>query len=100
MLVAVIGAERAHPYNRIALSRYLVGDLDEHALDGTALKVAGAGQYRRPLVRDDRLVGAMLYNEAADAPWYLRLIKQRQPIGAARAALPFSPAFAPAEWTA
>ncbi len=91
------------------------------ASDATALKVAGAGvwsagevegddaivmedadagQYRRLLVRDGRLVGAMLYGEVADAPWYLRLIAQRQPIEAARAALPFGPAFAPAEWAA
>ncbi len=89
--------------------------------DATALKVAGAGvwsagetegedpivlddadagQYRRLLVRDDRLVGAMLYGEVADAPWYLALIKDGRPIGAARANLPFGPAFQPAEWAA
>ena len=89
--------------------------------DATALKVAGAGvwsageidgadpivlddvetgQYRRLLVRGDRLVGAMLYGEVADAPWYLALIKDGRPIGAARANLPFGPAFQPAEWAA
>ena len=89
--------------------------------DATALKVAGAGvwsageidgtdpivlsdaesgQYRRLLVRDDRLVGAVLYGETTDAPWYLSLIKEGRPIGAARANLPFGPAFQPAEWAA
>ena len=89
--------------------------------DATALKVAGAGvwsagetegadpivlddaetgQYRRLLVRDDRLVGAMLYGEVGDAPWYLALIKDGRRIGAARAILPFGPAFQPAEWAA
>ena len=68
--------------------------------DAIVMEDADAGQYRRLLVRDDRLVGAMLYGEVADALWYLWLIKQRQPIGAGRAALPFGPAFAPAEWTA
>ena len=89
--------------------------------DATALKVAGAGvwsagetegedpivlddaetgQYRRLLVRDDRLVGAMLFGEVADAPWYLALIKDGRRLGAARAALPFGPAFQPAEWAA
>ena len=84
--------------------------------DATALKVAGAGvwsagetdggepivledaesgQYRRLLLRDDRLVGAMLYGETGDAPWYLALIKDRRPIGAARGSLPFGPAFQP-----
>ena len=96
------------------------------AFDATALKVAGAGvwsagdtedgdaivlddaeagQYRRFLVRDDRLVGAMLYGETGDAPWYLSLIKDGRRIGAARGSLPFGPAFQPAafqsgEWAA
>ncbi len=89
--------------------------------DATALKVAGAGvwsagetegadpivladaeagQYRRLLVRDDRLVGVMLYGEVGDAPWYLKLIKEGRPIGAARASLAFGPAFQPEEWAA
>jgi nitrite reductase (NADH) large subunit len=87
--------------------------------DATALKVAGAGvwsageidgadpivlddaetgQYRRFLIRDDRLVGAMLYGETGDSTWYLKLIKEGRPIGAARAVLPFGPAFQPEEW--
>ncbi len=37
----------------------------------------------------------MLYGESGDAPWYLGLIKQGRPLGAARLALPFGPAFAP-----
>lgn len=89
--------------------------------DATALKVAGvgvwsageidgtdsivlddgeAGQYRRFVVRDDRLVGAMLYGETTDAPWYLNLIKEGRRIGPARDSLPFGPAFMPAEWAA
>ena len=82
--------------------------------DATALKVAGAGvwsagaveadgaepivlhdgdagQYRRLLVRDGRLVGAMLYGETADAPWYLDLISTRRDLGALRAGLAFGP---------
>jgi nitrite reductase (NADH) large subunit len=68
--------------------------------DSITLEDAEAGQYRRLVVRGDRLVGAMLFGDVADAPWYLRLIKQGQPIGAGRGGLPFGPAFAPAEWGA
>lgn len=85
--------------------------------DATALKVAGAGvwsageiegpdtivlddpemgQYRRLLLRDDRLVGAVLYGETGDAPWFLDIIKTGRPIGADRGMLPFGPAFASA----
>ena len=66
----------------------------------SSLDDAEAGQYRRLMVRDDRLVGAVLYGEVADAPFYLRLIKEARPIGAARPMLPFGPAFQTEEWAA
>ena len=68
--------------------------------DPIILDDAEAGLYRRLLVRDDRLVGAVLYGETSDAPWYLSLIKNGRPIGNARQILPFGPAFQPAEWAA
>ncbi len=98
-------------------ARTILGEAAQYApaSDATALKVAGAGvwsagaveadgaepivlhdadagQYRRLLVRDGRLVGAMLYGETADAPWYLDLIATRRDLGAMRAALAFGPA--------
>lgn len=97
-------------------ARTILGEAARYApeSDATALKVAGAGvwsagaveadgaepivlhdedagQYRRLLVRDGRLVGAMLYGETADAPWYLNLIATRRDLGALRAFLPFGP---------
>lgn len=86
--------------------------------EATALKVAGAGvwsageieaadahailyddpdgfEYRRFLVRDDRLVGALLFGETGDAAWYQRLIATRAPMTGMRAALPFGMAYAP-----
>ena len=85
--------------------------------DSTALKVAGAaiwsagepvaagaesvvlddaedGQYRHLLVRDNRLVGAVLLGETADAPWYLNLIRDGASVATLRHALPFGPQFA------
>ena len=74
------------------------GEID--GADPIVLDDAEAGQYRRLVVREDRLVGAVLYGEVADAPWYLRLIKEGRPIGGARTTLPFGPAFEPEEWAA
>lgn len=84
--------------------------------DSAALKIAGApvwsageiaapdtdalvlddpdGGYRRLLLRNDRLVGAVLYGATEDAPWYMRLIREANPLGALRELLPFGPAFA------
>ena len=52
------------------------------------------GGYRRLLLRNDRLVGAVLYGATEDAPWYMRLIRDARPLGALRDVLPFGPAFA------
>ena len=85
--------------------------------DATALKVAGAGvwsageiegtetivyhdpdggEYRKFVLREDRLVGAMLYGETGDAPWYQSLIAQGSVVSGLRSALAFGVAYAPA----
>lgn len=85
------------------------------SFDATALKVAGAGvwsagslegdeaivlddgeagEYRRFLLRDGRLVGAVLYGDVSDAAWYRGLIAEGRQLEGLRQALPFGPAFA------
>jgi len=41
---------------------------------------AARGVYKRLVLDNDRLVGAVLYGDAADGPWYLSLIKSGEPI--------------------
>ncbi|MBL6457140.1 NAD(P)/FAD-dependent oxidoreductase [Belnapia sp. T6] len=45
------------------------------------------GTYRKLVLRDDRLVGAVLYGEVADGPWYFRLMREGTDIGAIRGRL-------------
>lgn len=54
------------------------------------------GHYRKLLVRDDRLVGAILVGEASDALWYLDLIASGVPLGRLRDDLAFGRSFAAA----
>ena len=35
----------------------------------------GFGNYRKLVIADGRLAGAVLYGDTADAPWYLELIR-------------------------
>jgi len=49
--------------------------------------------YRRLVLRQDRLVGALLYGDTADSGFYLDLITRGVQLGAARAALAFGPQF-------
>jgi nitrite reductase (NADH) large subunit len=94
--------------------RHLLGEAARYApvVASTALKVAGAGvwsggdiaaegcdslvyddpeagEYRRFLLRDHRLIGAVLYGHTQDAPWYTGLIGQD--VRALRPTLAFGP---------
>jgi nitrite reductase (NADH) large subunit len=56
----------------------------------------GHGHYRKLIVRDGRLVGAILVGEASDALWYLDLIAKGAPLGPLRDDLAFGRGFAAA----
>ena len=54
----------------------------------------GFGTYKKLVIRDGRLVGAVLYGDTADGLWYLDLIRSGVPIEAMRGDLIFGRAFA------
>jgi nitrite reductase (NADH) large subunit len=49
----------------------------------------GLGLYKKLVIRNDRLVGAVLFGDTADALWYLDLIRTGLPTGAFRNELAF-----------
>jgi nitrite reductase (NADH) large subunit len=56
----------------------------------------GLGTYRKLVLRDDVLVGAVLFGETSDALWYLDLIREARPLGRLREAVVFGRALAEA----
>jgi nitrite reductase (NADH) large subunit len=50
---------------------------------------SAAGAYRKLMIRDGRLVGALLVGDVAEAPWYCDLIRSGEPIAAFRNDLMF-----------
>jgi nitrite reductase (NADH) large subunit len=58
------------------------------------LRDASRGVYKRVVVKDDRIVGAVLYGDTADGGWYFDLLKKREDISASRDLLIFGQAFA------
>lgn len=58
------------------------------------LRDPGRKTYRKLVVNEDRLTGAVLVGDTADALWYLDLIRSGTPIGALREDLVFGRAFA------
>ncbi|WP_033923415.1 nitrite reductase large subunit NirB [Sphingomonas sp. 37zxx] len=58
------------------------------------LRDASRGIYKRVVVKDDRIVGAVLYGDTGDGGWYFDLLKRGENIGAIRDMLIFGQAFA------
>ena len=58
------------------------------------MRDAARGIYKRVIVKDDRLVGAVLYGDTADGSWYFDLLKKGEDISPIREALIFGQAFA------
>jgi nitrite reductase (NADH) large subunit len=54
----------------------------------------GLGTYKKLLIAHGRLVGAVLFGDTTDGPWYLDLIRAGSPIAAFRDDLMFGRAFA------
>ncbi|MEG3152291.1 nitrite reductase large subunit NirB [Sphingomonas sp. ZT3P38] len=58
------------------------------------MRDASRGIYKRVVVKDDRLIGAVLYGDTQDGNWYFDLLKKQEDVAAIRDALIFGQAFA------
>ena len=58
------------------------------------MRDAARGLYKRVVVKDDRLIGAVLYGDTADGSWYFDLLRKAEDISGIREALIFGQAFA------
>ena len=75
---------------------FSVGDFEGAGAETIVLTDEASGAYRKLVVRDGRLVGAVLFGDTADALWYRDLIASGASITAIRQHLPFGQAFAEA----
>jgi nitrite reductase (NADH) large subunit len=69
------------------------GEIAAEDADSIVLHDEAEESYRRLLLRDGRLIGAVLYGDTADAGYYLDLIATRTAVAPFRAALAFGPTF-------
>ncbi len=58
------------------------------------LRDASRGVYKRVVLKDDRVVGAVLYGDTADGNWYFDLLKRQEDVSRLRDVLIFGQAFA------
>lgn len=52
---------------------------------------AARGVYKRLVIADDKLVGAVLYGETGDGPWFFQMMREGQPIDGIRDTMIFGP---------
>ena len=78
------------------LRRAALFALDLNKLQSTAaVKLYGKlGLYKKLVIRNGRLIGAVLFGDTADALWYLDLIRTGEPTGRFRNELAFGRALA------
>lgn len=57
--------------------------------DEITLRDDARGLYKKVVLRDGKLIGAVLYGDVADGPWYLQLMREKKDITAWRERLVF-----------
>ena len=73
---------------------FSVGDFsDDDENNEVVLRDPARGIYKRVILRDNRIVGAVLYGDTADGAWYFDLLKKGEDISAIRDALIFGQAY-------
>jgi nitrite reductase (NADH) large subunit len=75
---------------------FSMGDIAGEGAEAILLEDQGAAAYRKLVIRDGRLAGAVLFGDTADALWYRDLIRQQASIAAIRGSLAFGRAYAEA----
>jgi nitrite reductase (NADH) large subunit len=77
------------------IDMFSAGDfLGDETTEEVVFRDAARCVHKRLVVRDDRLVGAVLYGDARDAGWYFDLIRSAADVSAMRELLVFGPAVA------
>ncbi|WP_416900214.1 MAG: nitrite reductase large subunit NirB [Minwuia sp.] len=74
---------------------YSAGDFAEgDDREEIVLRDASRSIYKRLVIRDSRIVGAVLYGDTADGPWFFQLMKDQTDISEMRETLIFGQGFA------
>src|SRR5690606_36638735 len=74
---------------------FSAGDFDggDEAED-IVMRDAARGVYKRLVLRDDKIVGAVLYGDTTDGSWYFDLLRKKEDVSEIRDGLIFGQAFA------
>ncbi|MBR9837370.1 MAG: NAD(P)/FAD-dependent oxidoreductase [Rhodobacteraceae bacterium] len=75
------------------INLYSVGEFgDSPECEDVVLRDAARGSYKRVILKDDRVIGAVLYGDVADGTWYNEMLKSGEDVSAIRDTLIFGQA--------
>ena len=73
---------------------YSAGDFaDGPGREEIVLRDPAAGVYKRLVLKDDVIIGAVLYGDTADGPWFFDMIRQKTDVSAMRHTLIFGQSY-------
>jgi nitrite reductase (NADH) large subunit len=76
------------------INLYSAGDFaDGEGREEIVLRDVGAGVYKRLILRDDRIVGTVLYGDTGDGPWFYDMLKRSVDTRAMRDTLIFGKSY-------
>ncbi len=77
------------------INLYSAGDFAESKdREEIVLRDATRGQYRRLVLKDNRVIGAVMYGDTADGPWFFDLLKRGTDVADMRERLIFGQSYA------
>lgn len=91
---AYTGSVTATKLKVTGIDLYSAGDFAEaDDREEIVLRDAAAGVYKRLVLKDNRIVGAVLYGDTTDGPWFFDLLKKQTDISEMREMLIFGQAY-------
>ncbi len=93
-LAAFVNRETATKLKVTGCDLFSAGDFaEDDARDDIVFRDPARGVYKRLVLQDNRLTGAVMYGDTADGGWFHGLIKDKTDIAEMRDTLIFGPAF-------
>lgn len=68
---------------------YSAGDFTDNDAESLVLRDPAAGVYKRLLIKNDRVIGSVLYGDTNDGSWYFDLIREQRNVADLRESLLF-----------
>ncbi|MFK7901319.1 MAG: nitrite reductase large subunit NirB, partial [Nitratireductor sp.] len=91
---AYTGSVTATKLKVTGIDLYSAGDFAEgDDREEIVLRDAKAGVYKRLVLKDDKIIGAVLYGDTADGPWFFDLLKKQTDVSQMRETLIFGQAY-------